>query len=82
MTHFRHVILARVFAPGAWRIDTGTGRQSKHHAEIMAKLLTDGKSSLYATAKCRHSGLTALHACAINGYLEMLVARVSAEILN
>ena len=52
----------------------GRERRSLYHDKIMKNLNEDGKSSLYATAKCRYSGVTALHACAINGYKELLVA--------
>jgi len=67
-----HKVLAEVFACGTWRIDSMKERRSVNHDKVVEHVAQYGKNSLYATAKCPHSGLTAVHACAINGYLGLL----------
>mmetsp|Transcript_7029 Transcript_7029/g.18100 ORF Transcript_7029/g.18100 Transcript_7029/m.18100 type:complete len:3653 (+) Transcript_7029:117-11075(+) len=63
--------LARVFAPGPWRIDGMRERRSANHDAIVKDLEEKGAESDYAKAVCPFSGVTALHACAINGYLTL-----------
>ena len=65
-------ILNEIFAAGTWRIDGCRERKSTNHDVIVADLAENGKDSKYATAACEHTGITALHACAINGYLSLM----------
>ena len=72
-----HRRLCEVFCPTRnWRIDGGTERRSAHHEVIVDDIKKYGKSSLYAQARCPYSGVTAVHACAINGYLGLLRAMI------
>ena len=71
-----HQKLYEVFCPGSWRIDGGRERRSKYHEVVVDDVKKYGKSSLYAQARCPYSGVTALHACAINGFLGLLRALV------
>ena len=71
-----HQKLYEVFCPGSWRIDGGRERRSKFHEVVVDDVKKYGKSSLYAQARCPYSGVTALHACAINGFLGLLRALV------
>ena len=45
---------------------------SVNHEKIVEHVTQNGKNSHYATSVCPYSGLTAVHACAINGYLGLL----------
>lgn len=67
---------AQVFEPGRWRIDGCRERRSANHARIVEDLAANGKASSYATAICPFSGVNALHACAINGYVSLLRALI------
>ena len=60
--------LARVFAPGPWRIDGMRERRSA--TDAIVKDLEEKAESDYAKA-IAFSGVTALRACAINGYLTL-----------
>lgn len=62
----------QVFEPGRWRIDGCRERKSLNHDTIVEDLETNGKQSRFATAVCPFSGINAMHACAINGYLSLL----------
>ena len=72
----QQIILGKVFAPGPWRIDGMRERRSAHHDAIIKDLQDKGAESEYATAACPFSGVNALHACAINGYLTLFKALV------
>ncbi|KAH8062045.1 hypothetical protein JL721_8764 [Aureococcus anophagefferens] len=67
-----HKTLRDIFAPGTWRIDGCRERKSVNHDKILADIEASGKDSAFAAAVCPFSGVTALHACAINGYLSLL----------
>jgi hypothetical protein len=68
--------LKEVFEPGGWRIDSGLPRTSVNHKAIMASLTQQGEDSPYATVKHQQTGLTCLHAAAINGFEEIFYALV------
>lgn len=69
-----HCKLYEVFCPGPWRIDAGKERRSMFHEAVIDDVKKYGKSSLYCQARCPYSGVTAVHACAINGFLSLLKA--------
>ncbi|KAJ8613536.1 hypothetical protein CTAYLR_002154 [Chrysophaeum taylorii] len=70
--------LREVFDTGSWRIDSRQKRRCPHHNKVVAHVTRYGRDSVYAIARCPYTGLSCLHACAINGYLSLLETLVTA----
>lgn len=68
--------LKEVFESDGWRIDSGLPRTSNNEKDILASLTQSGESSPYVTAVHTLTGLTCLHAAAINGFQTIFMALV------
>tara|TARA_B110000305_G_C19222071_1_gene531048 strand:+ start:411 stop:833 length:423 start_codon:yes stop_codon:yes gene_type:complete len=67
-------LLSEVFQTSGWKRDGSSG--CKYQAKILASLEELGPESPYAKVRCEESGITAVHACAVNGYTALLRALV------
>ena len=65
-------LISEVFESSGWKRDGSSS--CKNHSKIMDSLKEKGQESPYVTAIDEESGLQAVHACAINGYFELLKA--------
>jgi len=65
-------LLSEVFESSGWKRDGSSA--CANNAKIMASLTELGPESPYVTAVDEESGMRAVHACAVNGYVDLLKA--------
>lgn len=76
------VLLAQVFDPGRWRIDSKRERRSRNHKEITDSIDEFGAESKFVKARDPETGLNALHAAVINGFQVRRARRMSSPLLR